>query len=165
MKSLNRLNNYLTEVFALLGGVALFLMMAVSVANMTMRFFGKPLGPAYELVGFLGAITVSMPLGYAQVKKSHIAVDILSSKFSPQLRKFVTAIGLLLGAIFFGLSSWQVGSFANTMRLSGELSETTKMSYYPYVYAVAAGCALMVLSMITDFINLIGVQSANRASR
>lgn len=139
---------------AIIGGVALFMMMAVSVINMTMRFFGNPLGPAYELVGFLGAIAAGLPLGYAQVKKSHIAVDILSSRFSPPVRKLVTALGLVLGAVFFTLASWQVGVFANTMRLTGELSETTKMPYYPFVFAVSFGCALMVFALVTDFLNL-----------
>lgn len=155
MKTLNRFNDNLSELFAILGGVSLFLMMAISVVNMAMRFFGKPLGPAYELVGFLGAITVSLPLGYAQVKKSHIAVDILSSRFSTSVRRFVNAAGLLTGSIFFTLASWQVGSFANTLRLTGELSETTKMAYYPFVFAVSAGCGLMVFCLVTDLINLI----------
>lgn len=161
MNSLNRLNNYLTDMFAAAGGVALFMMMAISVANMTMRYFGTPLSPAYELVGFLGAIAVSFPLAYAQVKKSHIAVDILSSRFSRPVRKVVTAVGLVCGAVFFCLATWQVAVFANTMRLTGELSETTKMSYYPFVFAVSAGCGLMVFSLLIDLINLVAAKSAN----
>ena len=161
MKTLNLINEYLTNLFAAAGGVALFLMMAISVANMTMRYFGKPLGPAYELVGFLGAITVSFPLAYAQVKRSHIAVDILSSCFSVSVRRIVTGIGLILGIIFFCLATWQVAVFANTMRLTGELSETTKMSYYPFVFAVSAGCGLMVFSLLVDFMNLVMAQLAN----
>ena len=161
MNTINRLNEVLTSFFAVLGGIALFLMMAISVINMTMRLFGKPLGPAYELVGFLGAIAVSFPLGYAQVKKSHIAVDILSSHFSQSDRESVTAAGLVLGMIFFSLSAWQVGMFANTMRLTGELSETTKMAYYPFLFAVSAGCALMVFSIVTDFVNLVTTSKKN----
>lgn len=161
MKSLNRLNGFLTDLFAAAGGVALFLMMAISVANMTMRYFGKPLSPAYELVGFLGAIAVSFPLAYAQVKRSHIAVDILSSCFSRPVRRMVTAVGLIFGVIFFCLATWQVAVFANTMRLTGELSETTKMSYYPFVFAVSAGCGLMVFSLLIDLINLVAAQSAH----
>ncbi|MGD9817223.1 MAG: TRAP transporter small permease [Desulfomonilaceae bacterium] len=159
MKNINNLNDALANWFAVIGALALFLMMGISVVNMAMRFFGRPLGPAYELVGFLGALAVSLPLGYSQLKKSHIAVDILSSHFSAPARKLVTAIGLILGAIFFGLASWQVGAFANTMRLTGELSETTKMSYYPFVFAVSAGCGLMVLSLIADLFNLFLDQS------
>lgn len=161
MKTLNRINEYLTNLFAAAGGVALFLMMVISVANMTMRYFGKPLGPAYELVGFLGAVTVSFPLAYAQVKRSHIAVDILSSRFSRTLRRTVAGIGLVLGMMFFCLATWQVAVFANTMRLTGELSETTKMSYYHFVFAVSAGCGLMVFSLLVDFMNLVTGQSTD----
>ena len=46
---------------------------------------GNPLS-WHELVAFLSALVVSLPLGYTQLKKSHIAVDILSSKFSANTR-------------------------------------------------------------------------------
>ena len=77
------------------------------------------------------------------------------------VRKSVTAAGLVLGMIFFSLSAWQVGMFANTMRLTGELSETTKMAYYPFLFAVSAGCALMVFSIVTDFVNLVTTSKKN----
>ncbi len=57
------------------------LTMVVAAVNMVMRLLGTPLS-AHEIVAFLSALVVSLPLGYTQLKKSHIAVDILSSKFS-----------------------------------------------------------------------------------
>lgn len=155
MEGLKKLNELLNDFFTMLGGITLFLMMAVACVNMVMRLLGMPISAAFELVGFLGALTVSLPLGYAQIKKSHIAVDILSSKFPAGIRKVVVAVSLLLAAIFFFIACWQVGAHAETLRRSGEVSETLRIPFYPFTYGVAAACGLMTFCLLTDFLLLL----------
>ncbi|MEJ2716757.1 MAG: TRAP transporter small permease [Deltaproteobacteria bacterium] len=155
MEGLKRFTEYLNDIFVLFGGISLILMMGIACANMVLRLGGRPMSAAYELVGFLGALTVSLPLGYTQLKKTHIAVDILSQKFPVPVRRFVVGLSLLLGMGFFFVAAWKVGSYANTLRLSGEVSETLRMAYYPFTYGVAAACALMTFTLAVDFLVLL----------
>jgi TRAP-type C4-dicarboxylate transport system permease small subunit len=155
MEGLRKFNELLNNLFTVVGGVTLFLMMAVACVNMVLRLMGMPISAAFELVGFLGALTVSLPLGYAQIKKSHIAVDILSSKFPPDLRKVLTAISLVLAMAFFFVAAWQVGGHAETLRRSGEVSETLRIPFYPFTYGVAASCGLMTFCLFTDLLLLL----------
>ena len=154
MRGLIKVNEYLNHVFALIAGISLVLMMVVAVANMIMRILGNPLS-AHEVVAFLSALVVSLPLGYTQLKKSHIAVDILSGKFSARTRKVITGLSLLLGMVFFCVATWQVASYANTIRLSGEVSETLRLPFFPFTYGVAIACGLMTFCLIMDFLVLV----------
>jgi TRAP-type C4-dicarboxylate transport system permease small subunit len=155
MELLRKLNEKLNDLFILLGGIALLIMMIISCVNMVLRLLGAPMSAAFEIVGWLGALTVSLPLGYTQLKKSHIAVDIVSKKFPPRVRKTAVGVSLVLSIGFFFVAAWKVAEYANTLRVAGELSETLRVAFYPFTYGVSAGCALITFCLVVDFLDLV----------
>jgi TRAP-type C4-dicarboxylate transport system permease small subunit len=78
---LERISHELSKWFSWIGGVALLSLTGIACANMLMRPMGTPMTGAYELVGFFGALVVALPLGYAQITRSHISVDILDTRY------------------------------------------------------------------------------------
>jgi TRAP-type C4-dicarboxylate transport system permease small subunit len=155
MTGLKKLNELLVYSFTFVGGITLVLMMVIACTNMVMRLVGNPIAATYEIVGYLSALTVSLPLGYSQLKKSHIAVDILTSRFSPAIQRFISVVGLLLGIVFFFVASWQVGVYAQTLRHVGEVSETLRFPHYPFVFGVAVSCGVMTICLAVDLLTLI----------
>lgn len=155
MTGLKKLNELLIYAFTFAGGITLVLMMVVACTNMVLRLIGNPISATYEIVGYLGALTVALPLGYAQMKKSHIAVDILTSRFPAAVQRVISVVGLLLGIFFFFVASWQVGVYAETLREVGEVSETMRLTYYPFVFGVAFSCGLMTLCLVVDLLTLV----------
>ncbi len=146
------MSNSLNKWFLWVGGAALLIMMAISCANMLLRPFGIPLKGAYELAGFLGALTIALPLGYAQITRSHIAVDILAAKLSKRTQRIMYGISSFLSMIFLALVAWQVFVFATTIWNRSETSETLRIIYHPFIYAVAFCCALLSFVLLIDFI-------------
>jgi TRAP-type C4-dicarboxylate transport system permease small subunit len=128
------------------------IMMGISCANMFLRPFGVPLKGAYELAGFLGALTIALPLGYAQITRAHISVDILASQFSMRTQRIMNAISSFLSMIFFALVAWQVFVFATTIWKRSETSETLRIVYHPFIYAIAFCCALLSFVLLIDFL-------------
>ena len=155
MRGLTKLTEWLNTFFTGIGGIALVLMTSIACGNMFMRLYGTPLSPAYELVSYLEAITVALPLGYAQLKKSHIAVDILSNRFPPGVRRVIVGLNLVLSIVFFSLASWKVTQHAANLWHTGELSETTRMPFYPFAFAVAFSCGLLALTLLVDLLSLV----------
>jgi len=152
IKTLEKLSNLLNQWFVWAGGVALLAMTAIACANMLMRPLGAPLKGAYELVGFMGALTVAFALGYTQIARSHIAVDILATRYSKLTKKVMSAISSCLCTIFLLLVAWQVSVFATTIWKRGETSETLRIIYHPFVYLVALCCLLLAFTLLIDFI-------------
>jgi TRAP-type C4-dicarboxylate transport system permease small subunit len=152
MGLLKKINELLSDIFLWIGGIALVLMTAVSCMNMGLRMAGAPIAGIYDLVCYLGALVAALPLAYTQLKKGHIAVDIISSLFPALLRRTVVGVSYVLGMLFFGAAAWKIASLGEILRRSGEVSETLNMPFWPFTYAVAASCALMVFCLLLDTI-------------
>lgn len=75
--SLERLTNSLLPI---VGGSALFIMMAVTIIDIVMRStLGKPVQGAYEIVQFSLVTTVYAGLGETFRRGSHVLVDLIDS--------------------------------------------------------------------------------------
>ena len=162
IRVLEKISNPLNKWFIWIGGAALLIMMGISCANMFLRPFGVPLKGAYELAGFLGALTIALPLGYAQITRAHISVDILASQFSKRMQKIMNAIGSFLSMIFFVLVAWQVYVFATTIWKRSETSETLRIIYHPFIYAVAFCCGLLALVLFIDFVKSLAPEKGGK---
>jgi len=149
---LEKISRLLNKWFTWIGGIALLLMIGIACANMILRPMGAPLKGAYELVGFMGALTIAFGLGYAQVTRSHIAVDVLAGRYPKRTRRIMNSISSFLSTIFFLLVAWQVSVFATTIWRRGETSETLRIIYHPFVYAVSICCLLLALILFIDFL-------------
>src|SRR4030042_4786872 len=154
--ALEKISRLLNKWSIWIGGAALLLMIGIACANMLMRPMGAPLKGAYELVGFFAALTVAFALGYAQISRSHIAVDILSSRYSKRTQRIMDVVSTFISTIFFGLVAWQTFLFANAISRRGETSETLRIIYHPFVYVVAICCALLAFVLLIDFIKVVG---------
>lgn len=152
MRLLERTNALLNRGLAVLAGGALVAMMLVTVAEMVLRLFGRPMAGTVEAIGWLAAATSALALGYTQLHRGHVAIDVVFRRFAPRLRRATESLTLLVGAALFALVSRQVLRHAEVLRATGSLSETMKVIVYPWVYVVAAGCAGLTLALFTDFV-------------
>jgi TRAP-type C4-dicarboxylate transport system permease small subunit len=124
--------------------------MLLATGNVVLRVFAIPYRGTYEVVSFLGAIGVAFALAATQRRRMHIVVDIFSSRYPRRLRQGVDLLSSLLSAAFFGVVAWQVARWGMRIMSSGEVSETLKVIYHPFIFAVAAGFALLALTCLLD---------------
>jgi TRAP-type C4-dicarboxylate transport system permease small subunit len=161
MEFLERLNRVLNQWLLVIGGVAVLALMALATGNVLLRIFGMPFRGAYELVSFLGAVVTAFALGYTQKRKFNIVVDILSDKFPAGVKRFLDGIGYLIGLLFFGVTAWVIFRWGMKIAASGEVSETLKIVYYPFVFCVALGFAVLALTLAIDWIGTFPKKGAN----
>lgn len=164
MDFLERIRNLFDKAFLILGGLAVLALMALATGNVCFRVFGLPYRGAYELVSFLGAVVTAFALGYTQRKKSHIVVDILTETFSEGVKKALDGISYFIGMVFFALISWVIFRWGIRIAGSGEVSETLKIAYYPFIYAVALGFAFLCLTLLLDFLHAVLKKGGTPAS-
>jgi TRAP-type C4-dicarboxylate transport system permease small subunit len=127
-------------------------MVLLTCANIVFRMFWVPVSGTYELMGFSGALLTAFALAYTQIKKGHIAVDVLVNVFPKKTQWLLSVINNAMCFIFFMLAGWQLAVKANTLRTTGEITETLRIIYYPFTYAVALGCGVLALILLTDFL-------------
>jgi TRAP-type C4-dicarboxylate transport system permease small subunit len=164
MEILEKIRNLFDKAFLFLGGVAVLALMTLATGNVCLRIFGMPYRGAYELVSFLGAVVTAFALGYTQRRKSHIVVDILTETFSEGRKRILDGISYLMGVLFFAIISWVIFRWGMRIAASGEVSETLKIAYYPFIYCVALGFAFLCLTLIMDFLSALLKKGGNPAS-
>ena len=162
MGILEVISKILNRSSLLIAGTFMIAMILMTCANIFLRLVWMPIKGTFELMGFFGAVATALVLGYTQMKKAHISVDILIDRFSPKTRKVLNGINFVICMIFFGVVGWQVCRLAATTWRTGEVTETLRIIYYPFIYGVAAGCFLLALALLVDFLKLFSATDGGR---
>jgi TRAP-type C4-dicarboxylate transport system permease small subunit len=147
----DRFNAMLNRGLAIIAGTSLVAMVVVTVGEMVLRMFGKPMAGTVETIGWLSALTTAFALGYTQIHRGHVSIDLFTRRLGTLLQAMVSMLVYLASAVLFVIVTWNVFRHAGVLRESGSLSETMKVIVYPWVYLVSLGCAGLTLALIVDF--------------
>ena len=140
----------LNSLQVLAGGCLLVLMMSLTCANILLRQFGFPVRGTFEIMGFLGAVIFALSLGYSHEKKEHLYVSIFFDRFPDAIKKIAQIINSFVCIGFFPLLSWQLFKKAIVLKNVHEVSETLRISYYPFILVFSFGVAVLVLLFIYE---------------
>ena len=149
---MDRINELLNNLLTFIGGIFLVAMIILTCGNIFTRMVWAPVPGTYELMGLFGAIVTAFALGQTQLRRGHVAVDVLINTFSAKTKKAVRVAGDIICMAFFVIVTWQLIVKGNTLWRTGELTETLKIIYYPFIYAVAFGCAVLTFVCFGDFL-------------
>ncbi|PKL38512.1 MAG: TRAP transporter small permease [Spirochaetae bacterium HGW-Spirochaetae-1] len=133
-----------------ISALSIALMMVITVIDVILRLFRCPIPGTYDVVGLLGALTISFSLGYTSIEKGHISVDFIMQKFPEKIKMTVNTVNNLIATVFFAVAAWQSMLYAMNLRDTGEVSLTLQIPTYPFVMGVSAGCLLLCLVLIAE---------------
>ena len=132
-----------------LGAVFLTGMMVLIVANVIYRLSGHVIAGSYELSELMIVVTAAFALGYAALKKSHVVVKILVSRFSPRAQAILEALMSLIS-----LGTWAVIAWAGVLILSEkwlkEETELLSVPFLPFRFVFLFGLSLLCLVYLID---------------
>lgn len=152
MLVLDKVSKFLNQVLVFIAGCFLVTMVLLTCANIFLRIVWVPIKGTFELMGFFGAIVTAFALGYTQIKKGHISVDVLIGTFSKKTQKVFGIINDAICMIFFAFATWQISKYGTTLWKTGEMTETLRIIYYPFTFAVAFGCAALSLVFMVEMV-------------
>lgn len=110
------------------------------------NLLGKPLPSTLELSEAGLAIVVFMGLAQAQRKRAHIAVDILSARFTRWAQTASTCLALLAAILVFGFVAWCGGVAAWESVLIDERSMgQSPFLIWPGKIFLCVGCVIAML--------------------
>ena len=154
MQGLLRMILRLSKLANVIAGLALSLMVLITVGDVTLRSFRKPIPGTYELVAFLGLAAIGFSLPFTQWVKGHISVDFLVEKFSRKVRKAINLSTRCIGIGFFFLSGWYLIRMGIRLYRTGEVSLTLQMPYYPLAYGVGICFFVLCLVLLSDIVKI-----------
>ena len=135
-----------------IAAAAVVFMMLITTADVIMRVFRHPILGTYEIVGFTGAVVIAFSLPYTSIQKGHIAVEFLVQRLPWLARVIINIINAFISIMLFAVIAWQCAEYAETMKISGEVSSTLQMPTYPFLYGISFGCLLLCVVLFIEFL-------------
>ena len=155
MEFLDKASKILNQVFVWIAGVFLAAMILLTCSNIFLRIVWLPVKGTYELMGFFGAIVTAFALGYTQIKRGHIGIDIVVTLFSATAQRILNGINYFICMVFFSIAGWQIAKWARILWKTGEVTETLRIIFYPFTYGVALGCFVLALVLLVDLLRVL----------
>ncbi|MDX1374242.1 MAG: TRAP transporter small permease subunit [Burkholderiales bacterium] len=149
---LDRINGLVNRGLAWAAGLTLVGTMLFTVLDMVLRALGRPVAGSFEVIGWLSAAAMALALGYTQLHRGHVAIDLVVARLEGRARHGVETLTHFASLLLFCAVAAYVAQYGNTLRESGSLSETLKAIVYPWVYVVALGAAGLALALLVDFL-------------
>ena len=87
-----RIVTKLSNIMYACAGVMLSFMMVLTVADVVLRYLGRPIPGTYELVGLSGAVVIGFAIPYTSLVRGHIFVEFLIDRFEKGRREVVLMI-------------------------------------------------------------------------
>jgi TRAP-type C4-dicarboxylate transport system permease small subunit len=123
------------------GGAGVLIMLALTIVDIIgIKIFSNPVPGGIEIVGFLGVIITAFGMAYTQAEHGNIQVEFFVMRLPKRIRAACLAAMSFLGVILFVLLAWQSVKYGISLQQSGEVSMTSRIPFYPFVYAIAFCC-------------------------
>ncbi len=143
------------KFFNIIAGISLTFLMLLTITDVVLRLFKKPVVGTYEMVAFAGAVVIGFSMPLTSFIRQHIFVDFFILKFSQKVRNiFNVATRLLVMGLFF-LVGWNMFKYARDLQKSGEVSLTLQLPFYPVAYGVGVCCFILCLVFICDIAKIV----------
>ena len=94
----------------------------------------------YEVVGLALALVIGFGIPKVSLKRQHIYMDFLVERLSKRNKALMNTFTRILCTMLFILIGYSLFSIGNEFRISGEVSPTIKLPFYPMAYGVGICC-------------------------
>ncbi len=137
-----------------IAGISLTFLMLLTITDVILRMFKKPVVGTYELVAFAGAVVIGFSMPLTSYVRQHIFVDFFILKFSQKVRNIFNIATRCLVITLFLLVGWNMFKYARDLQKSGEVSLTLQMPFYPVAYGVGVCCFILCLVFVCDILKI-----------
>jgi TRAP-type C4-dicarboxylate transport system permease small subunit len=134
---------------------ALAFLMLLTVADVVLRLFGRPIVGTYELVAVSGAVAIGLSLPMTSWVRGHIYVDSFVARL-PRVPRAIFAVAtrlLVLG--LFLLIAVNLLKYGLSLRAAGEVTPTLRVPFYPVVIGVGVSCLVQCVVMVADVVKVL----------
>lgn len=136
------------------GAVTLTFMMLLTVADVFLRAFARPILGTYEIASVLLAVVIGFSIPKVSLDKGHVYMEFLIERLSTRNKAIMFTFTRVLCIVLFFLIGYNLFSVANEFRLSGEVTPTIQLPFYPTAYGVGVCCFLECFVFAFDILKI-----------
>ncbi len=135
---------------AYLGGAVLGALMLLTVVDVTLRAFGRPIFGAQDYTQLFLLVVVALSIAFSGRAGGHVAVDLLSLFVKRDVTRW-TDIGVkLAAAAMIAVVSWRTFDAGLNAATYGLVSNVLQLPFLPYFMIISFGLALYALILVLE---------------
>ena len=146
----------LTRVINFIGGISLSFIMFLTVADIILRSFRRPIVGTFEIVALSGAGVIGFSLPYTSWVKGHVYTDFLVLRFSEKVRNVFSLLTRCLGIGLFLIIGFELFKYGMDLKKAGEVSPTLTIPFYPVAYGLGVCSFVQCLVLLCDIFKISG---------
>ncbi len=142
----SRIVGILVTAPAYVAGAVLVLLMLLTVADVTGRyFFNAPLGGVFDLTQFAVLIMTFLSFAYCAWHRAHVVIELLYNRLGKGAQRVLGRVINLAGCVLFVLIGWRALVQSVDVREFAEASQLLTIPFFPFYWVVAFGAGLTAL--------------------
>jgi TRAP-type transport system small permease protein len=149
---------WISRVMAGIAAIVLGAMMMIGVVDVCGRFFfNKPMEGSFELGGILLVTAGTWGMGYCQLQKSNIRIDVITSRFPKRIQAGADIFAYIFCIAATGVTTWRTSVMTHEYMVAtlGNLTSTLRIPYWPFMLTLSMGFAWLTVIFIYDLIKAI----------
>jgi TRAP-type C4-dicarboxylate transport system permease small subunit len=140
-----------TDVIA---GVALVSIMLLTSFDVVLRYLGRPILGAYDMVTLGGAFVIGFAVPRTSWDKTHVSVDILVERI-PERKDIFDLSTRAIAIFFFAVLAWNLTKMGTGFLKTGESTLTLALPLYPIAFALGFCCFIQCLVLLSDMVKIV----------
>lgn len=154
MRGLLRAIQDIIGIMNVIAGIALTFIIALTLADVILRAFGRPILGTYEIVGMAGGVVIGFVTPFTSWVNGHISMDFLTGRLPAAAKKGFQVATRCVGIGLFIMISWNVLKIAGNLRSVNEVSATLEIPIYPIAYGVAFSFFMLSVVLFCDILKI-----------
>jgi TRAP-type C4-dicarboxylate transport system permease small subunit len=146
----------MSKMMNIIAYTALTFIMLLTVADVILRTFRRPIIGTFEIVGMVGAIVIGFGIPLTSWMRGLVYVDFFVNKLPGWAKNFMNILTRAICIIIFIVIGYNLCTYATDLLVSGEVTPTRQIPFYPVVYGLGIACFVQCLVLIADIIKVIG---------
>lgn len=127
----------------------LFALMALTFLDVSGRnLLNRPIAGAQELTELSLFLIIFLMLPQATIRHQHIVVNLLDGLIGNIGAVLQRVLAAILGAVMFGVISWQLWEMADRAKRFSEVLPTLQLPLAPFLYVMAVASVISAVAFI-----------------
>jgi TRAP-type C4-dicarboxylate transport system permease small subunit len=144
----------ISKLLNIIAGIAVTVMMLLTVADVLLRAGGYPIIGAYEIVTLLLALVIGFGIPQVSLDRGHVYMEFLLEKFTKRGKDMMNVFTRILCLTLFAFIGYNLFNVGAGFRASGEVTATIQLPFYPVAYGVGVCCLLECCVFIFDIVRI-----------
>ena len=131
-------------------GIALALMMCLTVADVIGRAGGYPILGTYEVVSVICIVAIGFAIPLTSLKRRHVYMEFFVERMGQKARHCVNTVTRMLCFLLFVLAGTNLFHMAAEFASAREVTMALQIPFYPFAYGAGVCCFVQAVVSLCD---------------